>query len=224
MNFGNVKGITIPEGKVSEIVDSAGKSLWKAGPGYIYLKMIDRSISGTYTNETVESIGNYAFGNCSKLTTVVFPVVTSIGGSAFAECYSLTTVNFPAATSIGSYAFNICYKLTTINFPIATSIGEAAFQNCTSLTTTNFPAVTSIGENAFIGCASLITLILRSETMATLGSDTAFNKTPIASGTGYIYVPATLVNTYKAATNWTTYANQIRAIEDYPEITGGEMA
>ena len=224
MNFSNVKKIAIPEGNVKEIVNSAGKSLWKTGPGYIYLKMIDRSISGMYTNETIESIGGYAFSECSKLTTVDFPAATSIGENAFDKCTKLTTADFPAATSIGSYAFNICYKLTTINFPIATSIGKLAFQSCSSLTTTNFPAVISIGEHAFIDCASLITLILRSETMATLESTDTFSGTPISSGTGYIYVPATLVDTYKAATNWSTYANQIRAIEDYPEITGGEMA
>ena len=158
MNFGNVKEITIPEGKVSEIIDSAGKSLWKAGPGYIYLKMIDRSISGAYTNEIVESIGDNAFRGC--------------------------------------------YKLITVNLSAATSIGDSAFMSCSALTT----------------------LILRSETIAILRSTNAFFGTPIKSGTGYIYVPAALVDTYKAATNWSTYANQIRAIEDYPEITGGEVA
>ena len=45
--------------------------------------------------------------------------------------------------------------------------------------------------------------------------------TLIASGTGYIYVPKALVDSYKSATNWTTYASQIRAIEDYPDVTGG---
>ena len=38
---------------------------------------------------------------------------------------------------------------------------------------------------------------------------------PIGQGTGYIYVPSALVNTYKSANYWSTYANQIRAIEDY---------
>ena len=60
--------------------------------------------------------------------------------------------------------------------------------------------------------------------MATLGGKGAFNMSPIASGTGYIYVPAALVDSYKAASNWSTYANQIRAIEDYPDICGGETA
>jgi hypothetical protein len=49
----------------------------------------------------------------------------------------------------------------------------------------------------------------------------AFVNTPIAKSTGYIYVPRALVDSYKSATNWSTYANQIRAIEDYPDITGG---
>lgn len=35
------------------------------------------------------------------------------------------------------------------------------------------------------------------------------------SGTGYIYVPRALVDTYKAATNWSTIADQFRALEDY---------
>jgi hypothetical protein len=39
--------------------------------------------------------------------------------------------------------------------------------------------------------------------------------TKIASGTGYIYVPAARVNNYKSATYWKDYAAQIRALEDY---------
>ena len=50
----------------------------------------------------------------------------------------------------------------------------------------------------------------------------AVSYTKISSGSGYIYVPAALVDGYKAAGNWQNYADQIRAIEDYPEITGGE--
>lgn len=63
-------------------------------------------------------------------------------------------------------------------------------------------------------------MILRSPTMCTIVHTNAFTGTPIASGTGYIYVPSALVDTYK--TKWSAFANQIRAIEDYPEICGGE--
>jgi hypothetical protein len=47
------------------------------------------------------------------------------------------------------------------------------------------------------------------------------NNTPIGKGTGYVYVPSALIETYKTATNWSTFAAQFRAIEDYPEICGG---
>ena len=111
--------------------------------------------------------------------------------------------------------------ITEISSDSVTSIGEYAFYKCSGLTTAVFPAATRISSSAFQGRSSLTALILRSETMATLSSTNAFSSTPIASGTGYIYVPAALVDSYKTATNWSVYADQIRAIEDYPDITGG---
>jgi hypothetical protein len=61
----------------------------------------------------------------------------------------------------------------------------------------------------------LTTVILRSESLCTLENVSAFNGTPIASGTGCIYVPAALVNSYKTATNWSSFASKFRALEDY---------
>ena len=173
---------------------------------------------------TVDSIGDEALTNSiidRSITEIQDNYVTSIGVYAFQACSALTTASFQAATSIGNYAFQACSALTTVNFPVATSIGSRAFNSCSALTTADFPAVTRISSNAFQACSKLTTLILRSGTMATLSNTSAFSDTPIASGTGYIYVPAALVDTYKAATNWTTYAGQIRAIEDYPDICGG---
>ena len=97
-----------------------------------------------------------------------------------------------------------------------TSIGTLAFHSCSNLTTVDFPLVTSIGSNAFYNCSKLATLILRdTEEVCTLNGTNAFNSTKIASGTGYIYVPAALIDSYKAASNWSTYAAQFRALEDY---------
>ena len=169
--------------------------------GYVYTKLIDRSLSGEYTNETVTSIGSYAFYSCSALTSVSLPVATSIGSNAFYSCSALTSVSLPAVTSIGDYAFYRCSALTSVSLPVATSIGGGAFNSCSKLEAL-------ILENA--------------DTVCKLNGTSVFSGTMIASGTGYIYVPSVLVDTYKAATNWSTYANQIRAIEDYPEITGGE--
>lgn len=118
--------------------------------------------------------------------------------------------------SIGIYAFYNCGRLATADFPVATSIGNFAFYNCDALTTADFPAATSIVDYAFYDCGRLQSFILRNtEQVCTLSNTSAFNSTPITSGTGYIYVPRALVDSYKAATNWSTYADQIRALEDY---------
>ena len=146
--------------------------------GYISVGIVERSISGDYSNARVTTVGAYAFQNCS----------------------GLTSVSFPNVTSIGDYAFNAAHKLAKADLP----------------------KVTSIGQHGFSAANALEALILRNtEKVCSLGSD-AVSYTKISSGSGYIYVPAALVDSYKAAANWQNYADQIRAIEDYPEITGGE--
>ena len=183
--------------------------------------LIDKSIT-EISSSRVTSIANYAFYQCGELKTADFPTVKSIGTYAFEACKSLTTANIPATTSISNYAFYYCSSLTTTDFPDATSIGVQAFCRCSSLTTADFPVAESIDAKAFYYCSKLTALILRKTyAVCRLLNTNAFNSTPIASGTGYIYVPSALVDRYKAATNWATYADQIRAIEDYPDITGG---
>ena len=56
---------------------------------------------------SVTSIGNYAFSNCTDLTSIIIPnSVTCIGGSAFSGCTGLTSIIIPnSVTSIGDYAF-----------------------------------------------------------------------------------------------------------------------
>lgn len=169
----------------------------------------------------VTNMGWYAFYGCKKLTTADFPLISLINESVFKKCSSLTTLNFPAVTDIRAGAFSECSSLTTVNFPAVTKIESSVFRNCSSLTTANFPAVTNIDNAVFDNCSSLTALILRSETMAVLKYKNVFNGTPIYSGTGYIYVPSALIDSYKTATNWTQHADQFRAIEDYPDICGG---
>ena len=106
-------------------------------------------------------------------------------------------------------------SISEISSSSATSIGAAAFYSCSVLTTANFPVATSIGDSAFDSCSVLKSLLLRGNNVCTLSNANAFNSTPIASGTGYIYVPSALVEQYKAASKWSTYAAQFRALEDY---------
>jgi hypothetical protein len=97
------------------------------------------------------------------------------------------------------------------------SIGDYAFYGCANLTSVKFTAANSIGEGAFGNCSSLDAMILPAAEVVSLDAADVFDSTPIAAGTGFIYVPAALIDSYKTG-NWATYANQMRAIEDYPDI------
>jgi uncharacterized repeat protein (TIGR02543 family) len=90
---------------------------------------------------SVTSIGEYAFYDCTSLTSVTIPnSVTSIGEYAFYDCTSLTSVTIPnSVTSIVDYAFYYCTNLTSVTIPNSvTSIGDYAFLNCPSLLTAYF--------------------------------------------------------------------------------------
>ncbi len=110
-------------------------------------------------DESVTSIGEYAFSGCESLTSVTIPdSVTSIGDLAFSGCDSLTSVIIPdSVTSIGYGAFSGCTSLTSVAIPDSvTSIRGSAFFDCSSLTSVTIPdSVTSIRDDAFGYCSSL---------------------------------------------------------------------
>ena len=166
------------------------------------------------------SIGNGAFEGCTNLTTVNLPKCTSIGSCAFCGCTNLTTIDLPECTVIDSSPHHTvgtinCLNLTTINLPKCISIKDNVFSNCTNLTTVNLPKCTSIGEYAFSGCNNLQIIILGADQIVDISSFT-FIYASINNGTGYIYVPDNLVDSYKTATNWSSYANQIKPISELP--------
>ena len=146
----------------------------------------------------------------------------TIGNRFFSYCYNLTSINLPNAVAIDQYAFVYCTALQKIVLPSVTTIGAFAFQDASALTVVDLHKVTTLQSNVFTR-TNITTLILRKTDGITINGSTAvFNSTPMSKGEGYIYVPKSLVDSYKSATNWSVYANQIRAIEDYPEICGGD--
>ena len=117
---------------------------------------------------------------------------------------------------VGKYAFYDCTSLTSVIFPSVTNIRIYAFHSCSNLLSVDLPSATSIANYAFYGCTALKALILRkSDAVCTLLHTYALNNSLIKSGTGYIYVPSALIETYKTASNWSTYAAKFRALEDY---------
>ena len=62
---------------------------------------------------------------------------------------------------------------------------------------------------------------MRGNAVVQAGTGSQLYNSKIEKGAGYIYVPSALVDAYKADSKWNAYANQFRAIEDYPDICGG---
>lgn len=171
--------------------------------------------------------GGRIFQGCNKLTDDSFymPMYTTIMDGEFMNCTGLTNVPYAnQITYIKDNSFMNCTGFVSISLPNVNYCGYSAFKGCINLSWCEFGSpgyYHQIRNTLFDGCTSLETFILRAEKLIPMQSTNAFQNTPIASGTGYIYVPSALVDSYKTETNWTTYANQIRAIEDYTEITGG---
>ena len=150
-----------------------------------------------------------------RATTISNDRITYLGIEVFRNYDSLAIADFPNVTSTGVNVFYACYALHTVNLPSLISISTNMFGYSSLLKRLDFPSVESIDTGAFSGCSRLVTLILRkADTVCTLKNVNAFNNTPIAKGTGYIYVPDGLVEQYKAATNWSTFASQIKPISD----------
>ena len=192
------------------------------------------SLSSITIPNGVTSIGDNTFYNCSSLSSITIPNgVTSIGVSAFYHCSSLSSITIPnGVTSIGAGAFYNCYSLSSITIPNGvTSIGDNTFQYCYSLSSIIIPnGVTSIGNNTFRSCYSLSSITIP-DGVTSIGNSafhtcpgiayydfTALSAVPTLSNTSVfakisadceIRVSASLAEEWKAATNWTTYANYI---------------
>ena len=160
---------------------------------------------------SVTSIGNYAFNGCSSLMSITIPnSVTSIGNYAFYGCSSLMSITISnSVITIGGYAFGRCLSIAPVTIPNSvTSIRNSAFDSCYALASITIPnSVTSISDYAFSTCVGVAFYDFSSHTsVPTLANTNAFE---FISDDCQIRVPASLVNEWKAATNWSAYANRI---------------
>lgn len=193
-------------------------------------------IKTAYIPSTITDLGSYTFQNCYCLESVDLPsnlttletncftscyslssitipnTVTSIGISCFQHCYSLSSITLSnTLQTLGNSCFYNCRKLLSITLPSTLqTIGNSCFYYCQSLTTITIPAsVTSIGNSCFNNCANMQEYHFLRTTPPTLGT-TAF---PSISSGCKIYVPYSsdhsILNAYKTATNWSTYASYI---------------
>lgn len=144
--------------------------------------------------------------------------ITKIGNSAFCYCPQLSLDKLPSSlTELGYSVFSESYLVAIKEIPSGiTSIPNSAFYKCNGITEiTAYGNLISIGSSSFGFANNFSKLVLPSVTgIPTLTDTTSFSGTPISNGTGYIYVPDGLVDSFKSATNWSTYAAQIKPISE----------
>jgi hypothetical protein len=214
----SLTSITIPDGVTSigesAFLDCTNLTMIEVGAENVNYT----DVNGVLFNKEKTVLHTYPAGKTGDNYTIP-DGVTSIGDFAFFECTNLTSITIPdGVTSIGDFAFQKCTSLTSITIPDGvTSIGEGAFLDCTSLTTIEvgaenvnyadvngvlfnkektvlhtYPAgktgdnyviansVTSIGKGAFFGCSSLTSISIP-DSVITIGGYAFYNCTSLTS-------------------------------------------
>lgn len=181
------------------------------------------------------SVGTF---NTNKCTTMAY---------MFKNCQNFESIpSLDVSYSTSFYdMFTNCYKLKTLprlNLRKYNNINFALmFSNCRLLEYVDLSYFQSSDstktEGMFNCCYSLKAIVIRElGTSYTLNNYALYDNyhfkgtvnstyNPNGDKDGYIYVPRNKVNTIKSATNWSVYADQIRALEDYTldGTTTGEL-
>lgn len=189
--------------------------------------------------KTVKLYGGGAVANIFQLLQGSYAVETldlselslsesGVSASQFAyNQTALKSVSFKDGAKMVAWenAFDGCtgleeIDLSNVDVSLATTFAYM-FQSCRSLKYINLSgwinADTHYTTRMFSGCTSLEALVIDGESVFNLSAGSGLSTSGIGRGTGYVYVPDALVDSYKAASYWSTYANQIRPLSELPD-------
>ena len=202
----DMTGVSFP-GYASKIGEISG------GGGWDQKSFTEGTIEIINLDNSASFVANDAFGGNKTIQTVNLPYATKVGNRAFQNCKKLSQVNLPMCKTIGDNAFYFCSSLSQVSLPVCSTIGWNAFQGCYSLTQISLPMCSIIGGNALLGCSLLSIITIGYSSVCKLNGTNVFLDTQITSSTGSIYVPTSLVDSYKSANYWSYFSTQIFPIE-----------
>lgn len=179
---------------------------------------------------TCTSLNSSIFYGDSNLSSINLEHVTaSIGQACFRDCISLPSEMTIGAATISNSAFRGCSSLSKIILPNAATIDQYAFAECKHSYVDIGENCTSIGNYAFISSNATLYVaerifIIRATEPPTLGTNNF--RARASSGWKYdsnIYVPYSadhsVLDAYKAATNWSAFASRIHELDENGNIT-----
>ena len=175
-----------------------------------------------FEEDSVPELRDYAFYERTALQSVKMPGTTVIGLYAFRGCTGLKEIsedNFPNVTEIKTSAFYSCINLTKVTLEKVSRFGDFAFAECTKLACVELSSSTVkpyFATDVFKNNKSLNAVIIRyvGDSVPTLVNLGTFKGTKIGVGAGAVYVPSSMVEKYRAATNWSAF--RIESIDNYP--------
>ena len=164
----------------------------------------------------VTKIPNSFMESNTSLTSIVIPEgVTEIGKWAFRNATALASISLPdSLESLGAYTDNALTfmgtKITSIVIPDkVTAMPRNMFAKCNELVSITYGSgITQANYVASAALPKLAEIIFTSATPPTISTDFLEDQT---LANLQIKVPAAAVDAYKAAENWTAYADRIVA-------------
>lgn len=205
--------------------------------GYAFSDCTKLKIKGKKLPNRIETIRSNAFKNCQSLELDELPSgLTSIEENVFEDCSSLALTELPEGIEMLYYGCFLGTKVSFSKLPDSltvikghalngtqvsftefpdslTGIGQNGCFSCLNLTKLTFPeGLTSIGQMAFYNCENLKELTMKGSTPPSLGTLVFAGSTKLTA----IYVPDDAVETYKTATEWSTYASIIKPVSEKP--------
>jgi hypothetical protein len=142
--------------------------------------------------------------------------INKLGEQAFRGCKNLVMApsEFLNIQEFGYESFYGASKITGHLELNATKLLWGVFRT-TGITGVTLHNIPQIYGSTFQNTP--LKLLINDRNVLTPLDASAFTSTPIADGTGFIYVPDALYNAYLIATNWATYASQIKKISELNE-------